>query len=145
MRVLAPGELVGSLTMPRLDLEVAILEGTEWATLRRGAGHIPGTPLPGQPGNVGIAAHRDSYFRPLQDVRVGDSIEIATPGATYAYVVERTEIVEPHDVEVLHEGEGRDLTLVTCYPFYLVGNAPQRFIVHARLVHDPAVSGPGRN
>jgi LPXTG-site transpeptidase (sortase) family protein len=102
-------------------------------------GHIPGTALPGEPGNVAVAGHRDTLFRGLRNVRVGDRIEFETPGkGTYFYVVESTTIVSPREVSVLNAGLHPELTLVTCYPFNYVGSAPYRFIVKARQVERDA-------
>lgn len=125
------------LSIPRLGLEVPVFEGTDELTLNRGAGWIAGTARPGKGGNVGIAGHRDGFFRVLMDVRVGDQIQLALRGSKAAYSVDSIEIVEPTDVRVLEPRERASLTLVTCYPFYFVGDAPQRYIVHA------AIAGPG--
>jgi sortase A len=123
---------VGVLRVPRLALEAPILEGTDESELDRGLGHIAGTAPPGaDEGNAGIAGHRDGFFRPLKDIRTGDVIVLETLTATHTYRVERTWIVDPHDVSVLDSTTAPSLTLVTCYPFYFVGSAPQRFIVRA--------------
>ena len=126
------GDPVGELDIPRLHLSVMIFEGDDAQTLKRGGGHIPGTALPPGNGNVGIAAHRDTFFRPLRGIHQNDQITLRTPAGTFQYRVTQTEIVPPSNIYVLAPAPGRDLTLVTCYPFYYVGNAPQRFIVHAR-------------
>lgn len=126
------GDVIGEIDIPRLDLSVMIFEGDDAGILEEGAGHIPGTALPQGGGNIGIAAHRDSYFRPLRLIRANDLITIKTPKGTSRYAVMETEIVPPSDVGVLARAPGRDLTLVTCYPFFYVGSAPERFIVHAR-------------
>ena len=126
------GDVVGELTVPRLRLSVMVFEGDDDRILKLGAGHIPRTALPAQGGNVGIAAHRDTYFRPLRFIRPNDSISLKTPRGTLHYTVTNTEIVQPSEVEVLAKAPNRDLTLVTCYPFYYVGGAPKRFIVHAQ-------------
>jgi sortase A len=132
---LAEGELVGRLEIPRLGVSAIVLEGVEARTLRRGLGHIPGTEFPFQGGNVGIAGHRDSFFRPLKDIGKNDIIELTTPRGTFRYAVEWTRIVKPDDTEVLAPDPGQpSLTLVTCYPFYYVGSAPKRFIVRAHRV-----------
>ena len=115
----------------RLGIEAPIYEGTDDAVLNRGVGHIDGTPLPGAPGNSGLAAHRDSYFRALKDIADGDAIEIVTRDSIVTYRVERTWIVSPGDVWVLDPTPATAVTLVTCYPFYFIGSAPQRFIVRA--------------
>jgi sortase A len=122
---------LGVLRIPRLHLEVPVLEGTDDYTLNRAVGHIADTAPPGTDGNSGIAGHRDGYFRVLKDIVTGDVIELETLRGTESYRVERTWIVQPEDVSVLDHTDTRSLTLVTCYPFYFVGSAPQRFIVRA--------------
>jgi sortase A len=126
----APAPL-GVLRIPRLRLEAPLLQGTDDATLDRGVGHIEDTAVPGTDGNAGIAGHRDGFFRVLKDITEGDAIELQTLAGRDTYRVERTWIVEPEDVSVLDPTPSRSLTLVTCYPFYFVGSAPQRFIVRA--------------
>ena len=123
--------LVGRIDIARLGVSVMVMEGFDGKTLRRGAGHIPGTALPGQAGNVGISAHRDTFFRPLRNVRAGDVISVTTLDGEYQYRVVSTKVVSPRDVSVLDSTGGEVLTLVTCYPFYYVGAAPERFIVRA--------------
>jgi sortase A len=125
------------LRIPSLQLEVAVLEGTSELVLNRGLGHITGTPLPGEDGNVGIAGHRDGYFRGLKDVGVGDVIELETLAGRSSYAVTELLIVDPPDVWVLDPTDAPSLTLVTCYPFYFVGSAPKRFIVRAERVDGP--------
>jgi len=138
------GSLVGRVEIPRLGVSAIILEGVESSTLRRGVGHIPDTPLPGSSGNVGLAAHRDSFFRALRDIRKNDTVKVKTLAGTYRYQVEWTRVVEPEQTEVLAAdiAAGPELTLVTCYPFNYVGSAPHRFIVRARQVAD-SPSGDG--
>jgi sortase A len=119
------------LRIPKLQIEVAVLPGTEDRTLDRGVGHIEDTALPGADGNFAVAGHRDGFFRGLKDILPGDTIEIDTLDGKDVYRVERTWIVEPTDVSVLDPTPAPSLTLVTCYPFYFVGSAPQRFIVRA--------------
>lgn len=121
------------LRIPSLHLEVPVLEGTDDLTLDRAVGHIQGTPEPGEEGNIGIAGHRDGFFRGLKDIQQGDAIEVVTGNRTDLYHVDEMQIVTPQDVSVLRPREAATLTLVTCYPFYYVGSAPQRFIVHAKL------------
>jgi sortase A len=123
--------LLAVLRVPGIALEVAVLGGTDDWTLNRAVGHIEGTAGPGAAGNSGIAGHRDGFFRGLKDVAVGDAIELETLGAVHHYRVTRTWIVEPDDVSVLDPTASPAVTLVTCYPFYFVGSAPQRFIVRA--------------
>lgn len=133
-----PGSAFGRLAIPRLGLSVVVAGGTDKRTLRRAVGHIPGTALPGEAGNVGLAGHRDRYFRPLKDVRRDDEITLTTPEGTFRYRVEWTEVVEKGAVHVLDDTAAPALTLVTCYPFYYVGPAPRRFIVRARQIgHEP--------
>lgn len=128
------GDLLGRIEIPRLNLAVVILQGTTAQTLRLGAGHIDGTAFPGEPGNVGIAAHRDTFFRPLQNIRAGDEILLQTASGFSSYSVESLQIVDPSDVAVLAPSSASTLTLVTCYPFHFIGSAPQRFIVRARMI-----------
>jgi sortase A len=122
---------IAVLRIPRIRLEVPIFDGTDELTLNRGAGRILGTAEIGQFGDMGIAAHRDGFFRRLKDIETGDFLQLETPGKTLHFVVERTEIVQPEDISVLADTRIPSLTLVTCFPFYFVGNAPQRFIVRA--------------
>lgn len=123
------------LRIPRIDLTVPLLEGTDELTLNRAVGHIAGTVRPGENGNTGIAGHRDGFFRGLKDVQMGDEVTLLLSGRTETYTVDRIVIVEPSDVAVLRSGSGPALTLVTCYPFYFVGSAPRRYIVHAALAN----------
>jgi sortase A len=122
---------LGILRIPKLHLEVAILPGTDEFVLNRAVGHIDDTALPGADGNSGIAGHRDGFFRGLKDIAAGDAIDLETRDGRQTYLVERTWIVAPEDVSVLDPTPARSLTLVTCYPFYFIGPAPQRFIVRA--------------
>jgi sortase A len=119
------------IRIERVHVEAPVLEGTDDLTLNRGVGHISGTALFGEYGNIGIAGHRDGFFRGLKNIRVGDRIDLEEPDRIETYVVERLEIVDPDDVGVLRPGSKPALTLVTCYPFYWIGAAPRRFIVHA--------------
>jgi sortase A len=133
--ILGQDGLIGRIEIERLALSVVIVEGTGARTLRRTAGHIPGTALPGQIGNVGIAAHRDTFFRPLRNIRLDDAITLTTLWGVYRYRVVSTKIVRPQDVAVLNSDGNEILTLVTCYPFYFVGSAPSRFIVRAKRAY----------
>lgn len=126
-------EALAVLRIPSLHLEAPVLEGTDEFALNRGVGRIAGTSRPGQGGNVGIAGHRDGFFRPLKDVSTGDSIELITTSGTDVYAVDRVRITSPTDVSVLQPRAKPSLTLVTCYPFYFVGPAPKRYIVEASL------------
>jgi sortase A len=130
-----PQSVLGRLLIPALNMNVMVLEGTDRWTLNRAVGHIENTALPGGSGNIGISAHRDGFFRNLGHLGKGDEISIVTLDGTYTYAVESTSIVGPTDVGVLSPSAKPILTLVTCFPFYFVGEAPQRFIVRARLVH----------
>ena len=131
---LADGEPIGRILIPRLGIAVVFVQGESDAILRRAVGHLTDTALPGVTGNVVLAGHRDTFFRPLKDVRVGDAITITTRAGAFSYVVESAFVVTPADVHVLDATGGRTLTLITCFPFYYVGPAPDRFIVRAREV-----------
>jgi sortase A len=122
------------LRISKVHLEVPVLDGTDDLTLNRGVGHIVGTDRPGEDGNIGIAGHRDGFFRALKDVGPGDTIELVTPKRVVTYVVDQIVLVRPNDVSVLQPRSRPSLTLVTCYPFYFVGSAPQRYIVQASVV-----------
>jgi sortase A len=127
------------LKIPAIRLEVPVLEGTDDLTLNQGVGHVEGTPLPEKGrnvGNVGIAGHRDGFFRGLKDIHTGDVIDLITQTESRRYVVDEILIVSPEDTWVLQPRPLDSLTLVTCYPFYFVGSAPQRFIVYASIA-DP--------
>jgi sortase A len=126
--------LIGRIEIPRLALSVMVVEGIDKTTLRRVVGHIPGTALPGQAGNVGLTGHRDTFFRPLKDLKIKDEIQFSTLAGNFNYEVESLRVVEPDNVGVLAPSGHNVLTLVTCYPFYFVGPAPQRWIVRARQV-----------
>jgi sortase A len=119
------------LSIPRLRLEVPVFNGTDEAVLNRGAGRIMGTARLGEAGNMGIAAHRDGFFRVLKDVQLGDRIELLSMHQRFTYIVDDIVIVSPNDVRVLQPRSRPSLTLVTCYPFYFIGDAPRRYIVHA--------------
>lgn len=133
-RRLHRGDLLGELAIPRLHLSVMVLEGDDARILSLAAGHIAGTAVVPGTGNIAIAAHRDTFFRPLRSIRPDDLITLKTPGGLTRFEVSDTEVVRPTDMEVLNRAPGRDLTLVTCYPFHYIGHAPKRFIVHARQV-----------
>ena len=126
--------LIGRVEIPRLNLSVMVVEGIGKTALGRAAGHIPGTALPGEPGNVGLAGHRDTLFRPLKDLRIKDEIRFSTPKGDFQYEVESLRIVRPDNVGVLAPSGKNVLTMVTCYPFFYIGAAPQRFIVRAKQV-----------
>lgn len=126
--------LLGRMEIRRIGFAAMIMEGIDNRTLRRAVGHVPGTALPGLPGNVAIAGHRDTFFRGLQRIRKEDEITLTTLHGSYRYRVESTWVVEPREIWVLENTSDATLTLVTCYPFNYVGPAPQRFIVRARKI-----------
>jgi sortase A len=125
---------VGRIDIARIGISAMVLEGDGTQTLAKGVGHIPGTALPGDPGNVGLAAHRDTFFRALHNIRRCDDIFVTTQQRSYRYRVHSSEIVGPDQTRVLDASTIPSVTLVTCYPFYFIGSAPKRFIVHARMV-----------
>ena len=125
---------IGQLDIPRLGLSVVVLQGDDDRTLRTAAGHLPETPLPWEEGNVALAGHRDTYFRPLRNVREGDAIELVTLRGRFEYRVRRMLVVGPDDVWVIGPSGDVSLTLITCYPFTYVGSAPRRFIVQAERI-----------
>jgi sortase A len=129
-----PTATIGRIEIERLGLSAVIVEGTDAKSLRRAVGHIVGTALPGERGNVGVAGHRDTFFRPLRNIQRDDMITLSTPAGNYRYRVVSTRVVSPNDVAVLSPDGTEVLTLVTCYPFYFVGSAPDRFIVRAKRV-----------
>ena len=135
-RALSPasGTPIGILEIPRLGLSSVVLEGDEGAALMLGIGHLPDTPMPWRGGNSVLAAHRDTFFRPLAGIRRDDLILFTTADATFEYGVKETRIVAPTDIEVLAPTLSSMLTLITCYPFYYIGPAPSRFIVRAERV-----------
>jgi len=133
-----PGTVLGRIEIPRLRVSSIVRAGSDARTLDLAVGYIPGTALPGEPGNMGLAGHRDTFFRRLRDIRPNDEIRIVTADGVYRYRVERTNVVNPDDVWVLDPTGRTSLTLVTCYPFTYIGSAPQRFIVRAVL--QPSVS-----
>lgn len=130
----ASGAVIGRLSVPRLHLSAMVREGIDRNTLLLAVGHIPATALPGQPGNVGVAGHRDTFFRGLKDLRSGDEIRFSTMQGNFRYVVESLIVVEPDNVGVLAPSSENVLTMITCYPFFYIGNAPKRFVVRARQV-----------
>jgi sortase A len=130
----AQGAVVGRLQIPRVGLSVMVVEGVEAGDLRKAAGHIPGTALPGRPGNVGIAGHRDTFFRPLRNVQPGDTMILTTLKEEHRYRVTSTAVVEPEDIQVLYPTRVDSMTLVTCFPFDYIGPAPKRFIVKSQQI-----------
>ena len=126
--------LLGRLAVPRLELSAMVNEGVDEATLALAIGHIPGTALPGLHGNVAVAAHRDTFFRPLKDLHPDDEIEFTTDQGEFRYRVTSLRIVDPEDVGVLRQSAEPELTMITCYPFDFFGHAPKRFVVRARQI-----------
>jgi LPXTG-site transpeptidase (sortase) family protein len=133
LKLAAPpaGHVIGKVKISRVGLEAVFVQGDSDSILRLAVGHIPGTAMPGQSGNMVLAGHRDTFFRALRNVRVGDRIVIEGPDGSYNYKVDSTSIVPPTDLSVLRHSGNRELTLITCYPFSWVGSAPDRFIVRA--------------
>ena len=125
---------IGRLEISRVHISAVVAEGTSQLVLSRAVGHAVGTALPGQTGNVTLAAHRDTFFRHLGDVRSGDIIELKEPGHKYRYQVRFTAVVGPKDTWVLQPTGKETLTLLTCYPFHFVGPAPDRFVIRARRI-----------
>ena len=133
------GAVIGRLEIPQVGLSVPVLENYDPATLKRGVGHIPGTAMPGGLGNLGLAGHRDTFLRPLRNVKRGMEVDVFTAAGKYRYQVDSFDIVLPEQTDVLDIRGTPELTLITCYPFDFVGAAPKRFIVHAHLLSlDPA-------
>jgi sortase A len=126
------GSAIGRLDIPRLGLSVVVLEGSDAGTLRLGVGRLRNSALPSEPGNVVIAGHRDTFFRSLREIQPGDEISLRTPEGAFSYTVDWTKVVKPTDTSVIMPTTSAALTLVTCYPFYYVGSAPERFIVRAQ-------------
>lgn len=133
-RKLRREELIGRIEIPRIKVSAVVKEGVDTKTLSRAVGHVPYTPLPGEKGNVGVAAHRDTFFRGLRNVREGDVIRVTTLDGVYLYEVDSLKIVWPKNVEVLDPTPDQRITLVTCYPFNYVGSAPKRFIVQGKQI-----------
>jgi len=136
-RIVVEGDVIGEMEVPRLGLKTIFVQGDSPRILRRAVGHLPETALPGEAGNVALAGHRDTVFRPLRGIQPGDAIMIKTPDGEFEYRVESTQVVLPNDVQVLQPSSENTLTLVTCFPFYYVGPAPKRFIVRARQIGRP--------
>ena len=135
---LVEGGVIGEIQVPRLHLKAIVVQGSSNTILRRAVGHIPETSLPGEQGNVALAGHRDTFFRPLRSIRLGDAITFKTPDGAFQYVVESTAVVAASEVGVLASSDGRTLTLITCFPFDYIGSAPNRFVVRARELLSPS-------
>ena len=131
-RAVSMDGLIGRMVIPSLGFSAVVIEGVGRTALRRGVGHIPGTALPGDAGNVGLSGHRDTFFRPLKDLKIKDEIQFSTINGDFTYQVESLKVVAPGDVGVLAPSHENVLTLVTCYPFFYIGSAPKRFVVRAR-------------
>ena len=136
LATVGPSGLIGAMEIPRLRLSATVIEGDDDSALKVAIGHLSETPMPWEDGNSAFAAHRDTFFRPLKDVAVGDVIRVTTPHGEFEYRVRETLIVNPKDVWVLDSTARPTLTLITCYPFSYVGHAPQRFIVRAERAGD---------
>ena len=128
------GAVMGRLEIKQIGLSVPVLQSYDTGTLKKGVGHIPGTAVPGGLGNMVLAGHRDTYFRPLRNVRAGMEIEVVTAEGRFRYLIDSMEVVLPDKVDILDIGNRPEMTLITCYPFEFVGSAPKRFIVHAHLL-----------
>jgi sortase A len=139
-RPILPGSAVATLNIPRIRLSTVVLHGSDARTLRRGPGHLERTALPGEPGNIVIAGHRDTFFRPLRQIAVGDSVVLESSRGRFEYRVSSLDVVKSDDVSVLEQGGEDLLTLITCYPFNLVGSAPDRFVARATRVTRPGTS-----
>jgi len=151
--ILTEGDVIGEIQIPRLSLNAMVVQGDSPASLRRAVGHLSKSALPGEWGNVALAGHRDTFFRPLRDIRIGDGIRFKTRERNFEYRVESIEVVAPTDLWVLESSTGHDLTLLTCFPIYYVGPAPKRLVVRARevegatreqLASEHEVVAPGR-
>jgi len=138
-------EMIGRIEIPRVKVSAVVKEGVDTQVLSRAVGHVPHTALPGEKGNVGVAAHRDTFFRGLRNVREGDVIKVTTLNGVYEYQVDSLKIVWPKNVEVLDPTPDERLTLVTCYPFNYVGSAPKRFIVQAKQIGFEALSARAKS
>jgi LPXTG-site transpeptidase (sortase) family protein len=135
-----PGDPFGKVSIPRIGLSAMVSEGDDTGTLAHAVGHIAGTAMPESGGNVGLAGHRDTFFRKLERVRLRDRIELETAQGKYEYEVVRVTVVDPEETDVLDSSGKSELTLVTCYPFHYIGAAPRRFIVQSSLVGRPPIS-----
>jgi LPXTG-site transpeptidase (sortase) family protein len=150
--ILVEGDVIGEIQVPRLRLHAIVVQGDSRANLRRAVGHLSKSALPGEWGNVALAGHRDTFFRPLRDIRLGDEIRFKTRERSFEYRVESIKVVAPTDIRVLESLTGHDLTLLTCFPIYYVGPAPKRLVVRAleidgmmqeQLARENEVKAPG--
>jgi sortase A len=140
--LLVEGGVIGEIQVPRLQLKAIVVQGDSHTILRRAVGHIPETALPGTRGNVVLAGHRDTFFRPLRNIRLGDAITLKTSDGAFQYFVESTEVVPASAIEVLNATSDRTLTLITCYPFDYIGPAPNRYVVRAREIVSSSIQPP---
>jgi len=141
LRVASGMAFLGRVDIPRLELSAMVVEGASSRVLRLAVGHVPGTALPWQSGNVALVAHRDTFFRHLGELKPGDIVRMTVPGARYSYRVTFTDVVTPDQTWVLEPSSGESLTLITCYPFHFIGLAPRRFVVRARRLNEEAIVG----
>ena len=132
------GDIMGLLTIPRLSTELYVFEGDGASELRRGPGHLADSAMPGSRGNCVIAGHRDTHFRILHEIRKGDDIDVHTEAGVFVYRVDHISVVSPNNTESLRASTRPVLHLVTCYPFYYVGAAPERLVVEASLISGPS-------
>lgn len=132
--IVPEGGIIGRIEIGRVGLSAMVVEGDSTFLLRHAVGHVPQTALPGEHGNIALTAHRDTFFRSLRQLQPGDAITLETLGGQYQYSVQSMEIVSPAATEVLQSSGDQELTLITCYPFYFVGPAPSRYVVHARKI-----------
>jgi sortase A len=140
--LLANGSVIGEITIARVALSAIVAQGDSAGILQRAVGHLRETALPGQRGNVVLAAHRDTFFRPLEDVRVGDAITLRTLAGEFVYLVEWIAVVRPNELHVIAPTDHDTLTLITCFPFAYIGAAPDRFVVRARATSSAGAGVP---
>jgi sortase A len=135
-RTIAIGDVIGEIGVPRLGMKAIVVEGDSPPILRRAVGHVPGTALPGESGNTALAGHRDTLFRPLRNIRLGDLVTFDFPGRQLRYEVQSAQVVSPEETGVLLSNGSKELTLITCFPFAFVGSAPSRYVIRARQVEE---------
>lgn len=127
------GETVGLLEIPRIDSELAIMEGTDPDDLEKGVGHFKGSYYPGENGQIVLSGHRDTVFRRLGELEIGDHLEVKMPYGDYEYKITSTRIVDADDTSIITlQKNEEELIVTTCYPFSYVGNAPERYIIYAK-------------
>jgi sortase A len=140
----APASYLTRIVIPRINLDAIVVEGTNRQALMRGPGHLEKTAYPGEDGNVVITAHRDTFFRHIYELSKGDAIQVQRNGATYVYEVQSKKVVDPEDVAVAQPTKDARLTLITCYPTYYLGPAPERLVVISKLVSPAPQSTTGQ-